>query len=62
MDKQLPRKFMWLHVMISGNFAMAMSTLNETRTTRQGSLSNQQFLVYIPMVTIKRPVATYLPL
>ena len=43
---------MWLQVMISGNLAMAMSTLNETSTTRKGSSSHQQFLVHIPMVIL----------
>ena len=46
-------KFMWLHVMISRNLAMAMNTLKETSTTksfREGSSSHQQLSVHIPMV------------
>ena len=50
-----------LHMIISGNLAVAMSTCKKTSTTkssRQGSSSHQQLPVHIPMVMLKWPVAT----
>ena len=48
-------------MILSGNLAVAMSTLKETSTTkffRPGSSSHQQLPVHIPMVMLKWPVAT----
>ena len=45
--------FIWLHVIISGNLAMAVSTLkeiNSAKSSRQGSSSHLQLSIYIPMV------------
>ena len=59
-------KFIWLHVIISRNLAVAMGTLKETSATsyksfRQGSSSLQQLSVYILMVMLwKRPVVSYI--